>query len=108
VPFELSLIDLVSPYVLQGDTLGQWHAILDVLRVAEHEIASDENGITIRGTIDFEGNLSLDPTSMALAFANTENHPETGASRRDQWNRWNQMETNWPEQIRSQKARGGR
>jgi len=58
------------------------------LRVAEREIASDENGITIRGTIDFEGSLSLDPASMALAFANTESRPETDASRRDPWNGW--------------------
>ncbi|HMF97007.1 MAG TPA: hypothetical protein VKE96_22060, partial [Vicinamibacterales bacterium] len=83
--FELSLVDLVSPYVLQGDTFGQWHAVLDVLRVAWHEIARDENGITIRGTVDFEGNLSIDPSNMALTWANAENHPEQDASRRDPW-----------------------
>jgi hypothetical protein len=85
VPFELSLVDLVSPYVLQGDTFGQWHAVLDVLRVSEHEIASDENGITIRGTVAFEGNLSVDPSNMSLTWANAENHPENDASRRDPW-----------------------
>lgn len=85
MPFELSLVDLVSPYVLQGDTFGAWHAVLSILRVAEHEIASDENGITIRGTVDFEGNLSLDPTNMSITAANAENHPQNDASRRDPW-----------------------
>ena len=85
VPFELSLVDLVSPYVLQGDTFGAWHAVLAILRVSEHEIASEENGITIRGTVEFEGNLTVDPSNMSLAFANTENHPENDASRRDPW-----------------------
>ncbi|RZU39140.1 hypothetical protein [Edaphobacter modestus] len=85
MPFELSLVDLVSPYVLQGDTFGAWHAVLGILRVAEHEIAADENGITIRGTVEFEGNLTVDPSNMSLAFNNTENHPENDASRRDPW-----------------------
>ncbi len=85
MPFELSLVDLVAPYVLLGDTFGPWHAIYSVLRVAEHEMAVDENGITIRGTVEFEGNLSVDPTRMSLAFANTEDHPENDASRRDPW-----------------------
>ena len=85
MPFELSLVDLVSPYVLQGDTFGDWHAMLGALRVAEHEIAFDENGVTIRGTVDFEGNLTLDPSRMQLGFDNTENHPENDASRRDPW-----------------------
>jgi large repetitive protein len=83
--FELSLIDLVSPYVLQGDTFGAWHAVLSILRVAEHEIAADENGMTIRGTVEFEGNLTLDPTNMSIAAANAENHPQNDASRRDPW-----------------------
>ena len=85
MPFELSLIDLVSPYVLQGDTFGAWHAVYAALRVSEHEVASDENGITIRGSVDFEGNLTVDPANMSLAWSNTENHPETDASRRDPW-----------------------
>ncbi|MCC6589313.1 MAG: hypothetical protein IT168_21625 [Bryobacterales bacterium] len=85
MPFELSLIDLVSPYVLQGDTFGAWHAVLSIFRVAEHEIGSDENGITIRGTVDFEGNLSLDPTNMSMTAANAENHPQNDPSRRDPW-----------------------
>ena len=38
VRFELSLIDLVSPYVLQGDTLEAWHAVRAALRVSEYEI----------------------------------------------------------------------
>ena len=85
MPFELSLVDLVSPYVLQGDTFGSWHAMLGALRVAEHEVAADENGVTIRGTVEFEGNLMVDPSRMTLGFDNTENHPETDASRRDPW-----------------------
>lgn len=85
MPFELSLIDLVSPYVLQGDTFGQWHAALSMLRVAEFEIASDESGVTVRGTVEFEGNLTIDPSTMSISTANAENHPETDSSRRDPW-----------------------
>ncbi|PYP78252.1 MAG: hypothetical protein DMD35_12025 [Gemmatimonadetes bacterium] len=85
MPFELSLVDLVSPYVLQGDTFGSWHAVLSALRVAEHEIASDENGVTIRGTVEFEGHPWLDPRHMSLGWDNTENHPEQDSSRRDPW-----------------------
>lgn len=83
--FELSLVDLVSPYVLQGDTFGAWHAVLSILRVAEHETAVDENGITIRGVVEFEGNLILDPMNMSIAGSNVENHPQNDASRRDPW-----------------------
>jgi hypothetical protein len=85
VPFELSLVDLVSPYVLQGDTFGAWHAFLAVLRVAEHEVAGDESGVTIRGSVVFEGNLSLDPSNMSANFQNDENHPQNDPSRRDPW-----------------------
>lgn len=85
MPFELSLIDLVSPYVLQGDTFGAWHAALSILRVAEHEIGSDESGVTIRGVVEFEGNLSLDPANMSITAANAENHPQNDSSRRDPW-----------------------
>lgn len=88
MPFELSLVDLVSPYVLQGDTFGPWHAVFSILRVAEYETASDENGVTIRGTVEFEGDIgqpSLDPTSMSITFANAENHPQNDTSRRDPW-----------------------
>lgn len=85
MPFELSLIDLVSPYVLQGDTFGAWHAVYAALRVAEHEVAADESGITIRGSVDFEGNLAIDPSNMSLGWSNTENHPQNDASRRDPW-----------------------
>jgi large repetitive protein len=85
VSFELSLVDLVSPYVLQGDTFGAWHAVLSILRVAEHETAVDENGMTIRGVVEFEGNLTLDPMNMSIAGSNVENHPQNDASRRDPW-----------------------
>ncbi len=85
MPFELSLIDLVSPYVMQGDTFGPWHAILSTLRVADYEIASDENGLNIRGVVEFEGNLAIDPSAMSISFDNQENHPEKDASRRDPW-----------------------
>jgi large repetitive protein len=36
VPFDLALLDLISPYVLRGDTFGQWHAALSVIYVSEH------------------------------------------------------------------------
>ena len=82
MPFELSLIDLMSPYVLEGNTFGAWYA---VLRVSVHEAASDENSLTILGNVDFEGNLTVDPGNISLAWGNTENRPENDASRRDPW-----------------------
>jgi len=42
-----------------GDTLEAWHAVPAALRVSEYETASDEDGITIRGTVEFEGNLKF-------------------------------------------------
>ncbi len=66
MPFELSLVDLASPYVLQGDTFGAWHAVLSVLRVAEHEVGSDESGLTIRGSVEFEGTSPSTPAHGPL------------------------------------------
>lgn len=51
MPFDLSLLDLITPYVLRGDSFGAWHAALSVLLVQEHEIAIDDAGIAIRGVV---------------------------------------------------------
>ena len=86
MPFELSLVDLVSPYVLQGDTFGAWHAVLAVLRVSEHEIAGDENGITIRGTVDF-GPIGAPGLTATSIYASGKDRVAngTGAPLPDHW-----------------------
>jgi hypothetical protein len=38
VPYDLALYDLISPYLLRGDTFGKWHAALSVIYVAEHTV----------------------------------------------------------------------
>ena len=87
--FDLSLLDLITPYVLRGDSFGNWHAALSVLLVREHEIAIDEDGVVIRGVVSFEGDVRpfVDPTRMMIGIQaeNTEGHPQNDASRRDPW-----------------------
>jgi hypothetical protein len=87
--YDLALYDLVSPYVLRGDTFGQWHAALSVLFVAEHTVAVDDGGIVIRGVGRFSGDVSpyVDPSKMTFGVnaENTEGHPANDASRRDPW-----------------------
>jgi large repetitive protein len=89
MPFDLALYDLVSPYVLRGDTFGQWHAALSVLYVAEHSIAIDDAGIVIRGVGRFSGDVSpyVNPSNMTFGVnaANTEGHPANDPGRRDPW-----------------------
>ena len=89
MPFDLALYDLVSPYVLHGDTFGQWHAALSVIFVAEHTVTVDDGGIVIRGVGRFSGDVSpyIDPSKMTFGVnaENTEGHPANDASRRDPW-----------------------
>ena len=47
---ELALFDLVGPYVLKGDTFGQWHAALSIIYVSDYSVTADDGGIVIRGT----------------------------------------------------------
>ncbi|MBS1813314.1 MAG: hypothetical protein JSS87_00395 [Acidobacteria bacterium] len=89
MPFDLALYDLVSPYLLRGDTFGKWHAALSVLYVSEHTLTQDDAGITIRGVARFSGDVQpyVDPTNMTFGVQaeNTEGHPENDAGRRDPW-----------------------
>lgn len=89
MPFDLSLLDLITPYILRGDSFGNWHAALSVLLVREHEIAVDEAGIVIRGVVSFEGAVRpfIDPTRMIMGIQaeNTEGHPQNDPARRDPW-----------------------
>ena len=57
LPYDLALYDLISPYVLRGDTFGQWHAALSVIYVSEHTVAIDDGGIVIRGIGKYSGNI---------------------------------------------------
>jgi hypothetical protein len=89
MPFDLALYDLVSPYLLRGDTFGPWHAALSILFVAEHTITADDGGIVIRGVGRFGGGAApfVDPSRMTFGVnaENTEGHPASDASRRDPW-----------------------
>jgi large repetitive protein len=86
---ELALYDLVSPYVLKGDTFGQWHAALSVIFVAEHTVTVDDGGIVIRGVARFSGDVHpfIDPDKMTFGVdaENTEGHPANDAGRRNPW-----------------------
>jgi large repetitive protein len=89
VPYDLALYDLISPYVLRGDTFGQWHAALSVLYVAEHSVTADDGGIVIRGIARFNGDVSpyIDPSKMTFGVnaENTDGHPANDPGRRDPW-----------------------
>lgn len=89
MPSDLSLLDLITPYALRGDTFGPWHAALSTLLVREYEVGIDDSGITIRGVVSFEGTVRpyIDPSRMVMGIEaeNTEGHPQHDASRRDPW-----------------------
>ena len=72
MPYDLALYDLISPYVLRGDTFGQWHAALSVIYVSEHTVAVDDDGIVIRGVGKYSGDIerpNFDPKTMTLNWA---------------------------------------
>jgi hypothetical protein len=89
VAFDLALFDLLSPYVLLGDSFGQWHAALSVIFVDEHTIAIDDAGVVIRGVARFSGDVHpyIDPSKMTFGVnaENTEGHPANDPGRRDPW-----------------------
>jgi len=90
LPYDLALFDLISPYVLRGDTFGQWHAALSVVYVSEYTVAIDDGGVAIRGIGRYSGNIgrpNFDPKTMTLSWAaeNTEGHPANDPGRRDPW-----------------------
>src|ERR1019366_3993336 len=87
--FDLAPFDLISPYVLQGDTFGQWHAALSVIFVSEYTITIDDDGIVVRGIARFSGDVTpyVDPSKMTFGVnaENTEGHPANDPGRRDPW-----------------------
>ncbi|MBN9617379.1 MAG: hypothetical protein J0G35_17585, partial [Acidobacteriales bacterium] len=89
MPYDLALYDLISPYLLRGDTFGQWHAALSVLAVTEHTVTADDTGIVIRGVAHFSGGVHpfIDPSSMTFGVdaENVEGHPASDPGRRDPW-----------------------
>jgi hypothetical protein len=89
MPFDLSLFDLITPYILRGDSFGAWHAALSTLLVREHEVAIDEAGVVVRGVVSFEGTvrpyIDLSRMTMGIEAENTEGHPQNDASRRAPW-----------------------
>jgi hypothetical protein len=89
MPFDLSLFDLITPYILRGDSFGAWHAALSTLLVREHEISLDDAGVVIRGIVSLEGDarpwLDVSRMTMGIQAENTEGHPQNDASRRAPW-----------------------
>ncbi|MBD1874505.1 hypothetical protein H6F75_13515 [Nodosilinea sp. FACHB-131] len=60
MPFNLSLLDLVLPYVVKGENLGANHAPFSIIRVTTFETASAAFGVVIRGQCEFNGRARID------------------------------------------------
>ena len=89
MPFDLALADLFRSYILHGESTA-WHAALSVIYVQSYETAASPDGMVIRGTARFSGDVdfpSFDPTTGTLraSSSNTEGHPATQPDRRDPW-----------------------
>lgn len=86
---DLSLIDLIIPYVLRGGGFGAWHPALAALAVYQHETSISGDGVVIRGVVRFTGGIHpyIDPNRMVMGVdaENTENHPVNDPGRRDPW-----------------------
>ncbi|MEB3359851.1 MAG: hypothetical protein VKK04_24205 [Synechococcales bacterium] len=66
MPFNVALLDLVSPYLVRGENLGANHAALSVIRVASFELAASPFGMVIRGVCEFNGRAQIDVASGRL------------------------------------------
>lgn len=86
---DLSLFDLITPYVLRGGGFGAWHPALAALAVDQHETSIGPEGIVIRGTVRFFGDVQpyIDPDRMVMGVdaQNSENHPLNDPGRRNPW-----------------------
>ncbi|MBC8165135.1 MAG: hypothetical protein H7Y20_04580, partial [Bryobacteraceae bacterium] len=86
---DLSLFDLITPYVLRGAGFGPWHPALAALAVHEHQTADSSDGVVIRGTARFQGNIRpfFDPDTMVMGIEaeNAEGHPLNDPGRRNPW-----------------------
>ena len=81
---DLTLADLVLPYLFRGENLGATHAALSVLRVVTFECAVDDLGVTLRGHCEVNGSLELFPASGALVAGDVdEAAPAHDTSRSD-------------------------
>lgn len=86
---NLSLLDLVLPYMLSGQGLGPWHAALGAIMVDWHESAMATEGVALRGRARFDLSAQpyIDPARGRIGFrAKTGGtHPHDDPSRRDPW-----------------------
>src|SRR6478736_5529810 len=80
---NLSLIDLVAPYVLKGENLGTNHAALSVIRVTGFDVASDDFGICIRGRAEFDGRGLFDTSGGFKVVGKNEASPPFDPNKRD-------------------------
>lgn len=85
MPANLALADLVAPYLLKADALGQNHAAFSLIMVTAFEVARDDFGTVIRGTCEFSGRSSIDVTGGRLVVTgdNDEMTPVFDPSRRN-------------------------
>ncbi len=63
---NLALVDLIVPYVLRGENLGNQHAALSAMRVVSYDTAADDFGIVVRGRCEFNGHASIDLSGGGL------------------------------------------
>lgn len=57
-----SVIDLVTPYVLGGEAIGEpFYELLSVLFVIEVETAFDDNGTVVSGVARFSAEVAANP-----------------------------------------------
>ncbi|RAP77725.1 hypothetical protein [Paenibacillus montanisoli] len=87
--YDLSLIDLMIPYLLRGSGFGPWHPALAALAVDEHETAISPEGVVIRGRASFKGSVrpfvDLDNMRIGVEAENKEGHPLNDPGRRNPW-----------------------
>lgn len=86
---DLSIIDLITPYVFRAVDVGAWHPALSVLAVTEHETTVSQEGVAIRGIVQIHGDVRprFDPNTMTFGIdaGNDENHPANEPGRRNPW-----------------------
>src|SRR5262245_3858059 len=86
---DLSIIDLITPYVFRAVDVGVWHPAMAVLAVTEHETSVSQDGIAIRGIVQFHGTVHpwFDPDTMTFGvnLDNEESQPAVEPGRRNPW-----------------------
>jgi len=82
---NLTLIDLVAPYLVRGENIGPNHAIFALIRVVSYQTSSDSFGVTLRGRCEFngQGSINLGNGQITLAGVVNEGAPAYDPTQRD-------------------------